>query len=371
MEFKNEITCKDILEKFPNLVEFFSGDQETKASFPSPPWNVKKGSLTFIHKPEYLVESSKSKAIVVVSKSLFEKASFKKPPTESHCFLVAKNIKLAMAKICSHFFSLKDYEFFDGLRDSKGERKRDFIHPTAVISDSAKIASQAQIGPYVVIERNVEILEKTSIGSHTFIGKGAKIGRQTYIHPQVYIAPSSIIGNECEVQPLTSIGSEGYGYATDEKGKHHRVPHYGRVILEDLVSIGSNVSIDRGTFEDTRIGKGTKIDNHAHIAHNVQIGKDCVIAGGFISAGSVTIGDRCYIGGRATIKGHLQITDDVHLASLSAVSNSIRKKGIYGGTPLLQPLKEALKSIGVFPYLPKMRKNIKLIMKKMNLDQRG
>lgn len=358
------ITAEEILKKFPHLVEFKSGNQKIQVHFPSPPWNIKRGSLVFVHKKQYLENLPKKEALLIRPHHL----DTSEIPS-SYCVMTSSNLKLAMAKICSYFFPVEKRKFYiKNHTKSKTESKASNIHPTACIGENAEIAEGVSIGAFALIGDGVQIGESSFIGSHCVIGKGVKIGKSTMIHPHVYVDSFCEIGNECEIQSKTSIGSEGFGYATDQKNQHFRIPHYGKVILGDAVFIGSNVSIDRGTFEDTVIGEGTKIDNHIHIAHNVQIGKHCIMTAGLIVAGSAKIGNRCHIGGRTTIKGHIEITDDVHLASYSVVTNSIPQKGVYGGIPILMPLKKAIQYVGVFPYLPEMKKNIRKLIKELDLQ---
>lgn len=368
--FKKTIRCQEILTAYPDLFQFISGDRNTQVALVSPSDKIEKNSLVFIHRSQYLEEAKNIPAILVIpeSFSLKDTSSF-------HCLLSTKNVKWAMAQVCSHFFPVqKDcfYELQNSYQKNHNDERREektFIHPTALISPLAIVHPKARIGPYAIVGEKAFIQEGSLIGPHTVIGRGAQIGKKTIIHSHVFIAEFCIIEDECEIQPQTSLGSEGYGYATNEKLEHKQIPHYGRVILEKRVSLGSNVSIDRGTFGDTIIGEGTKIDNHIHIGHNVKIGKHCFITAGFISAGSAKIGNRCYIGGRTTINGHITITDDVHLTGLSVVTNSILKKGAYGGSPILMPLKETLKAYPLLSYLPQMRKSIKAILKKIGLDQ--
>jgi UDP-3-O-[3-hydroxymyristoyl] glucosamine N-acyltransferase len=194
-----------------------------------------------------------------------------------------------------------------------------------------------------------------------------KIGERTHIHPLVFIAHSCQVGADCEIKSHSTIGGEGFGFAHDNKGHHHRITHYGRVIIEDRVHIGSGVSIDRGTFDDSRIGSGTKLDNHSHFGHNIRIGQDTILVGGQLYAGSVSIGSNCVFGGRVSIQGHLEICDNVQLMGLTAIGKSIDKPGQYGGLPV-QKINDELRTRAVLPFLPKMKRQIARIMKKLEMD---
>ncbi len=138
------------------------------------------------------------------------------------------------------------------------------------------------------------------------------------------------------------------------------------MIIEDRVHIGAGVQIDRGTFQDSRIGRDTKIDNHSHFAHNIVIGKNTIIAGGMVAAGSVTIGNYCVFGGRSTLGGHLSIPDKTKIGGLSGITKSIDKPGEYGGFPL-EEINASLKTRVAIRKLPEMRKQLRAIMKHLGL----
>lgn len=253
------------------------------------------------------------------------------------------------------------HAFFAGVMHGRYEPQNQApakIHPTAVVAPSAQIASSSHVGPHAFIGENVIIEDDVFIGANTVVESRSKIGRGTRIWPMVFIATDTIIGVQCHIHPNTTIGSEGYGFAQDEKFNHHRIPQLGNVILEDRVEIGSNVSIDRGTFGSTIIGSGSKLDNLIHIAHNVKIGRNCLITSGFTIGGSSTLGDNVVVGGSVTIRDHVNITSNVRLAGGSGVNNHITKPGDYGGHPL-QPVRDYLKTTMCIPHLPEFRKLIR------------
>ncbi|MBX9769071.1 MAG: UDP-3-O-(3-hydroxymyristoyl)glucosamine N-acyltransferase, partial [Bdellovibrionales bacterium] len=170
------------------------------------------------------------------------------------------------------------------------------------------------------------------------------------------------------VQPHSTIGSPGFGFATDQQGLHHPIPQIGFVQIDSDVSIGANCAIDRGTFGPTRIGSGTKIDNFAHIAHNCEIGKNCMITAGIIIAGSSKLGDWVVTGGSVRITDHVEIASKVQLGGNSAVTKDVPTAGAYGGHPL-QPLKEYLRTTSSLPHLPEIRKTLNRILEKLNLEK--
>jgi len=208
------------------------------------------------------------------------------------------------------------------------------------------------------------------IGATFVLEKSVRLGQWTIIHPQVFVGADCEIGNDCEVHPHTTIGSDGFGFATDEKFKHHKIPQLGRVIIEDRVEIGANCAIDRATLTETRIRSGTKFDNLCHIAHNCEVGEDCLFAAGLFIAGSSKMGSRITCGGNVAITAHVKITDNVALAGRSTVTNHVDEPGQYGGYPL-QPLKQALKTIASLGHISELRKSVTKILKHLELpDQK-
>ncbi len=219
------------------------------------------------------------------------------------------NPKLAWAKFAL-LFKKKEYP---------KENKLCFIHP------KAKIKKNVVIYPFVFIDEDVEIDEGTVIYSNVVIMNKVKIGKKVVIGP-------------CSV-----IGFEGFGYVKDKNSYIH-IPHLGGVVIQDCVEIGAGVTIDRGTITDTVIGEGTKIDNLCHIAHNVKIGKNCIIAAQSGIAGSTIIGDNVIIAGQCGIKEHVRVGNNVKILAKSAVYKNIPDNSVYSGIPA-RPHEMTLKAL--------------------------
>ncbi|MCC6138171.1 MAG: UDP-3-O-(3-hydroxymyristoyl)glucosamine N-acyltransferase, partial [Bdellovibrionaceae bacterium] len=230
------------------------------------------------------------------------------------------------------------------------------------VPSSAKVAETATLGPGVVLGENVVIGENTYIGANTVIEQNVSIGNNCTLHPLVYVGHSCSIGNNCEILPNTSIGTDGFGYAHDEKWNHYRIPHSGRVILEDDVHVGSNCSIDRGSIEDSIIGRGTKIDNQCHLAHNSVLGRNCLITANFAMAGSSKIGNNFVTGGSTSVTGHITITDNVQVGGMSGVTKSITEPGQYGGFPL-QKMQDYLRTKAAIAKIAEMRETLRALVK--------
>lgn len=213
------------------------------------------------------------------------------------------------------------------------------IHPTAVVHEEATLGDGVTIGPHAVIDQGVKIGPNTRIGPGVYIGAESSIGSECCFHAHVTVREGCEIGNRVTLQPGVVIGSCGFGYFTDARGKHTPLKQLGKVVIEDDVEIGANTTVDRARFKETRIQRGTKIDNLVQIAHQVEIGQDNLIVSQVGVAGSTKTGKNVVIGGQVGIAGHLTIANGVVLAARAGVSKSLLEPGPYSGAPAL-PLKE-------------------------------
>lgn len=251
----------------------------------------------------------------------------KTPLVEGRNYLVSDNPSLTFQKLVPLFVHNADVSGFTG------------IHPTAVIHSTVQIGKDVQIGPLVVIDRDCIIGDGTRIASNVSINPEVTIGQNSIIYSNVTVREGSKIGSGVILQSGSVIGGCGFGYITDERGKHKKVNHFGIVVLEDDVEIGSNTTIDRARFKETRIKKGSKIDNLVMIAHNVTIGEDNLIISQTGVAGSSKTGKRVILAAQAGLVGHIEVADGVILMARGAFSKSISESGAYGGAPAL-PIKE-------------------------------
>ncbi|MBT8247395.1 MAG: UDP-3-O-(3-hydroxymyristoyl)glucosamine N-acyltransferase, partial [Acidimicrobiia bacterium] len=232
------------------------------------------------------------------------------------------------------------------------------IHPSAVIGPDCEIGSGSRIGPNVVLGQGVQIGENTAIMAGAVVEHGAVIGDRSVIHPNATVGYDCQIGDDAIVQSNAVVGAEGYGFAQDEKGRSHRIPQLGRVVIEDRVSIGAGTCVDRATYGETRIGAGTKLDNLCHIAHNVEIGQDCLLTAMFVTGGSAKLGDRIVASGQTAVLDHLEVCSDVFLVRRAGVAEDIDEPGIYAGAPV-EPYATYLKNTAVARDLHGLRKRVR------------
>ena len=210
------------------------------------------------------------------------------------------------------------------------------IHPSAVVSNRARIAASASIGPLVVVEEDAEIGERVALGPGCVVQRGARIGADSVLVSRVNLYPGVTVGKRCRLHAGAVVGADGFGFAQNA-GTWLKVPQVGGVRIGDDVEIGANTTIDRGAIDDTVVEDGVKLDNQIQVGHNVVIGAHTAIAGCTGISGSTVIGRRCMIGGMVGLAGHLTIADDVVVTGCSLVSASIKKPGSYSsGMPTVE-----------------------------------
>lgn len=244
------------------------------------------------------------------------------------------------------------------------------IHPTAVLGEGVQLGKNVFIGPYVVIEANSIIGDGCVLKSHIHIGHNVRLGQKSTIHSQVTIYDNCQIGANVIIHASTVIGSDGFGY-TYVDGEHLKVPHLGRVVIEDNVEIGANTAVDRATLGATVIGQGTKIDNLVQVAHSVKLGKNNILCGFTGIAGSTTSGNNVIFAANVGVSDHVRIDDDVILGARTGVPpNKHLKSGmVYLGNPA-RPKDLAIKHELSVNRIPLIRKNIKNLTEQMNALQK-
>jgi UDP-3-O-[3-hydroxymyristoyl] glucosamine N-acyltransferase len=196
------------------------------------------------------------------------------------------------------------------------------VHATAVIGMGATFGRDVSVGPYAVIGDGARLGDSVVIGAHAVVGAGVHVGDASHLYPSVTVYSGSVIGNRVTIHAGARIGSDGFGYVQRD-GQHLKIPHVGRCIIEDDVEIGANTTIDRGTLGETRIGRGTKIDNLVMVAHGVAIGPHGLLAAQTGVSGSTRIGSHVTMAGQSGAAGHLKIGDRVIVAAKTAVFSDV------------------------------------------------
>jgi UDP-3-O-[3-hydroxymyristoyl] glucosamine N-acyltransferase len=226
------------------------------------------------------------------------------------------------------------------------------VHPSAVIGRGVTLAVDVSIGPYVVLGEGARVAARVRLHSHVVVGAGVTIGEDCELYESVTCYPGTIISDRVRVHAGARLGSDGFGYVF-RNGVHEKIPHVGRCVIESDVEIGANTTIDRGSIDDTVIGSGTRIDNLVQIAHNVRIGRLCLIIAQVGIAGSVHVEDGAIIGGQVGVSGHLTIGKGARLAAQAGVFGDVPAGETWSGYPA-RPHREALRAQAAMFRLPSL-----------------
>jgi len=340
-----EYTTGELAEKLgANLI----GDARLKLYGLAPIEDAKKGDLAFLANKKYFKYIEKTKATAVIV-----------PPEISSAdtaLLIHPQPYYAYALAVRLFYPDDGYY-------------REGIHTNALIGENCGIDPSAHIGANVVIEDDVTIGENSRILPNCFIGRNSSLGRDCRIYPNVVIREKSEIGNGVIIHSGATIGSDGFGYAPKD-GVHHKIPQVGRVVIEDNVEIGANCAIDRAAMGETRIGRGTKIDNLVQIAHNVKTGENCIIISQVGVSGSTKLGNNVILAGQAGLVGHIQIGDNVIVAAQSGIKDSLQENKTYLGSPAHEIMHQK-RIEAIINKLPQYIKRIRALEQKLEDKEQG
>ena len=296
--------------------------------------------LVFVEDEKYLARALQSGAAAVIAGEFAMEAVV----SPGKALLICRHPKLAFAR-AARFLS-------DEGRIGAG------VCASAVVHESARIGAGVVIEERAVVSEKAEIGEGSRIGAGCVLGRGVKIGSECEIYPNVTIYSGTTLGDRVIVHAGAVLGSDGFGYVRDAKsGRYEKFPQVGRLVIEDDVEIGANTTIDRGALDETRIGRGSKIDNLVHIGHNCRLGENVVIAAQTGLSGSIVIENNVVLGGQVGIGEHARIEEGVMLGGQGGVlpNKVLRGKGVaFWGTPA-QPVREYLKQLAALARLGKKR----------------
>jgi len=318
-----------------------TGDPSTRITGFAPADNARSGDLTFADKEAYFQTAEKSEASAILVSGAF--SSTRKP------LIRVANARVAVARLLPVFFPPDEH--------ASG------IHPSTVIDPSAQIDPSVHIGPNCVIGPRVRLGARSALMGGNHIGRDCQIGEDVTLFPNALLYPRTQVGNRVTIHAGTVIGSDGYGYVFDE-GRHRKVLQVGNVVIHDDVEIGANAAIDRGALGSTVIGKGTKIDNLVHVAHNVVMGSHCLIMGQVGFAGSTKLGDYCVIASQSGIAGHLTLGRQTTVGAKSGVMRDIPDGDTVLGIPA-HPDKQTKRQWVALQKLPEMMRQMRELQHEM------
>ena len=305
-------------------------------------------SLSFLANPKYTQFIYTTKASIVIVNKIFK---------------AEKEINSTLIRVEDAYKSFsKLLEYYNQVKMNKTG-----IESPVFISKSAIYGENIYIGAFAYLGENIKIGNNTKIYPNVYIGDNVVIGDNVILFSGAKIYSDTLIGDNCVIHSCAILGADGFGFAPNEQGEFIKVPQTGNVVIEDNVDVGASTSIDRATLGSTIIRKGVKLDNHIQIAHNVEIGKNTVIAAQTGIAGSTKIGENCMIGGQVGIVGHITIGNNVKIQAQSGIGRNVKDNEILQGSPAL-PYSDYNKSYVYFKNLPKTMNRINILEKTITND---
>lgn len=275
------------------------------------------GDLSFLGNPRYRSDVAKSQASVILVSP-----DYVGNPQTGQCYLEVSSPSVGLAEVCARIEHLL------------WPRPKAGVHRSAAIGENVVIPESATIGPGCVIEDGVRIGERVHLQAQVFLGRGAIVGDDCWLMPGVIVAAECTLGERVRLQPGVVIGSDGFGYEFVD-GRHAKVPQIGTVVIGNDVEVGANSTIDRARFSKTSVGDGSKIDNLVQIAHNVEIGRHCIVCAQVGISGSTTIEDFVVVGGQAGLAGHLTVHRGAKIDGQAGVNSDVAAGAFMKGSPCL------------------------------------
>ncbi len=298
------------------------------------------GELTFVSNPKYNAAAKTTKASAVIVSENF--------PAISAGMLRSKNPYLAWAKAIELFYRSPTY--------SPG------IHPTAVVHESVKLGKNAHLAPYVVVDENVVIGDNAVMLAHTVIYRGARIGNNFFSHAHAVVREFCELGDNVLLQNGAVVGSDGFGFAqyknANGENRWHKIVQSGNVALESDVEIQANACIDRASIGETRIGRGSKIDNMVHVGHSCTIGHDSLLCAQVGLAGTTDVGNNVILLGQVGVSGHVKIGDGAVAIAQSGIPQDVAPGAMVSGAPAIDH-RLWLRCCAAYPKLPEIAKAVK------------
>lgn len=296
------------------------------------------GDLAFLGNSKYRPEVGATRASVVLLPPDYEGE-----PGPDQLFVWVENPSVALARVCGR------------IERQLWPRPAPGIHPTACVAADAQVDPGATVGPHCVVESGARI-GRSHLQAQVFIGRNARVGDDCWLMPGVVVAAECTLGRRVRLQPGVIVGSDGFGYEFVD-GRHEKLPQIGTVVVEDDVEIGANSTLDRARFSRTVVGEGTKIDNLVQVAHNVLIGRHCLVCAQAGISGSTVVEDYVVLAGQVGIVGHITVGKGARIGAQSGISNDVPPGAAYFGSPA-QELMAEKRIIALRRRLPELFKRV-------------
>ncbi len=307
--------------------------------------SARPGDLSFLGNAKYKSQVPASKATAFLLP-----LDYAGEPGPDQVFLYVENPSAALARLCAR------------IEQALWPKPPAGIHPSAVIAATAKVDATAHVGPLCVVEEGASIGPRTVLQASIFVGREATIGADCFLMPGVIVAASCVLGQRVRLQPGVVIGADGFGYEF-VNGRHEKVPQVGTVVIGDDVEIGANSTLDRARFSRTTVGEGTKIDNLVQIAHNVVIGKHCILCSQVGISGSTTLEDYVVLGGQAGVGGHITLGKGTKAGGQTGIAFDTDPGSYLNGTPAMPYMLER-RLLVLHQRLPDLFKRVDALEKK-------
>jgi UDP-3-O-[3-hydroxymyristoyl] glucosamine N-acyltransferase len=300
------------------------------------------GHITFLANRRYfsLLKTTRASAVLIEDGIALERA----PGSAPIAALRTANPYLAFAHAIELFYQPPHYE--------------PGIHPTAIIAKSARIGGGAHVGPYCFIDEDAEIGQNATLHSFVTIYRGARIGDNFFAHAHAVVREFCRVGHRVILQNGAVIGGDGLGFAKQKDGTWYKMQQSGPAVLEDDVEVQANACVDRATVGETRIGRGTKLDDLVLVGHASQVGKNTMLCGQVGLAGSTKVGNDCILAGQVGTAGHLSVGDGAVITAQSGIPNDVPPRSLYSGYPAVDN-REWLKTVAALNRLPELHKRVR------------
>jgi UDP-3-O-[3-hydroxymyristoyl] glucosamine N-acyltransferase len=308
---------------------------------------ARAGDLSFLGNARY-----KSQVAACAATALLLPPDFPGEPRPDQVFLYVENPSVALARLCAR------------IEQALWPKPPAGIHPSAVVAASARVDATAHVGPLCIVGEGAQIGAGSVLQASVFLGQDARVGEGCWVMPGCVIAAACSLANRVRLQPGVVIGSDGFGYEF-VKGRHEKIPQIGTVVIEDDVEIGANSTLDRARFSRTVVGEGTKIDNLVQVAHNVVIGKHCILCAQVGISGSTTLEDYVILGGQAGVGGHITIGKGAKAGGQAGLSSDVPAGSYVNGTPAIPYLLERRLQV-LHQRLPDLFKRVEILEKKLD-----
>lgn len=337
-----DITAAQLAQLLNGTLE---GDPTATVRQPARIEEAGEGDFAFLDNPKYENYAYTTRASILLVNRSFQPAQ----PVKATLIRV-DDVRSSLAFLLERF---NDIVSPNGAPAQVAENA--WVHP------DVEIGAQTAIGAFTVVEAGAKIGDKCTIYPQVFIGRNVRIGNNCKLYPGVRIHHNCVIGDNCVLHANAVVGSDGFGFAQQEDKSWKKVPHVGNVVLENNVEVGANACIDRAALGSTVLHTGVKIDNLVHIAHNVEVGKNSVMAAQVGVAGSTKIGENVQLGGQTGIAGHLSIADGTRVQAQSGIASSVKEpnQALFGAPAI--DYNDYVRAYIVFKNLPELQRRMRAL----------